>query len=149
MKNENFNIASALIDNAARFPDKKAIIYPAGLNKNGSVRYEHKTFKQLDVESDQFAAGFLSAGISKGVKTIFLVKPGPELFSITFGLFKIGAIPVIVDPGLGVKRMLQCYNAVGAEAFIGIKSALNNCLTSQPVVPDGIAPQDIGPAWPA
>lgn len=123
MKNENFNIASALIDNADRFPDKKAIIYPAGLNKNGSVRYEHKTFKQLDVESDQFAAGFLSAGISKGVKTIFLVKPGPELFSITFGLFKIGAIPVIVDPGLGVKRMLQCYNAVGAEAFIGIKRA--------------------------
>jgi acyl-CoA synthetase (AMP-forming)/AMP-acid ligase II len=52
-----------------------------------------------------------------------MVKPGPDLFSITFGLFKVGAIPVIVDPGLGVKRMLHCFNAVNAEAFIGIKRA--------------------------
>jgi len=52
-----------------------------------------------------------------------MVKPGPDLFSITFALFKVGAIPVIVDPGLGVKRMLHCFNAVNAEAFIGIKRA--------------------------
>jgi len=121
--NNNTNIALALKANAEKHPTKKAIIYPCGANKDGSIKYNYKTYKDIDQESDQYAAGFLSAGISKGVKTIFLVKPGPDLFSITFGLFKIGAIPVIVDPGLGVKRMLQCYNAVGAEAFIGIKRA--------------------------
>ncbi len=123
MSNSNTNVALALKSNAEKFPHKKAIIYPVGKNEDGSVKYKHKTFKEIDQESDQYANGFLSAGIGKGVKTIFLVKPGPELFSITFGLFKVGAIPVIVDPGLGVKRMLECYNAVGAEAFIGIKRA--------------------------
>jgi len=117
------NISTYLKDNALQFPDKKAIIYPVGKNKDGSIKYDHKTYYDLDKESDQLASGFETAGIKKGSKTIFLVKPGPDLFSITFALFKVGAIPVIVDPGLGVKRMLHCYNAVNAEAFIGIKRA--------------------------
>lgn len=123
MISKPLNIANCLKENALRFPEKKAIIYPVGTNKDGSVKYEHKTYKDLNIESDQYARGFESAGITKGTKTIFMVKPGPELFSITFALFKVGAIPVIVDPGLGVKRMLHCYNAVNAEAFIGIKRA--------------------------
>ncbi len=117
------NIAKYLKQNASLFPEKKAIIYPAGKNKDGSIKYHHKTFRELDIESDQYAAGFESAGITKGTKTIFMVKPGSELFSITFALFKVGAVPVIVDPGLGVKRMLHCYKSVNAEAFIGIKRA--------------------------
>ena len=123
MTSNTLNIATCLKDNALQFPDKKAIIYPVGTNKDGSVKYEHKTYSDLNTESDQYARGFEAAGITKGTKTIFMVKPGPELFSITFALFKVGAIPVIVDPGLGVKRMLHCYNSVSAEAFIGIKRA--------------------------
>lgn len=37
---------------------------------------------------------------------------------LAFALFRLGAVPV-VDPGMGVRRMLHCYRAVGAEAFIG------------------------------
>ncbi|MEE1797140.1 hypothetical protein PUR57_00210, partial [Streptomyces sp. JV176] len=39
------------------------------------------------------------------------------------GGLRIGAVPVVVDPGMGVKRMLHCYRAVGAEAFIGLPVA--------------------------
>jgi acyl-CoA synthetase (AMP-forming)/AMP-acid ligase II len=123
MPSNTLNIATCLQNNALQFPDKKAIIYPIGTHKDGSVKYGHKTYNELNTESDQYARGFESAGIKKGTKTLFMVKPGPDLFSITFGLFKVGAIPVIVDPGLGVKRMLHCFNAVNAEAFIGIKRA--------------------------
>lgn len=123
MPSNTLNIAVCLENNALQFPDKKAIIYPVGTNKDGSVKYDHKTYRELNTESDKYARGFESAGITKGTKTLFMVKPGPDLFSITFGLFKVGAIPVIVDPGLGVKRMLHCFNAVNAEAFIGIKRA--------------------------
>ena len=123
MPSNNLNIAACLKNNALQFPDKKAIIYPIGTHKDGSIKYGYKTYKELNTESDQYARGFESAGIKKGTKTLFMVKPGPDLFSITFALFKVGAIPVIVDPGLGVKRMLHCFNAVNAEAFIGIKRA--------------------------
>lgn len=123
MPTNTLNIATCLKNNALQFPNKKAIIYPIGTHKDGTIKYGHKTYRELDTESDQYARGFESAGITKGTKTLFMVKPGPDLFSITFALFKVGAIPVIVDPGLGVKRMLHCFNAVNAEAFIGIKRA--------------------------
>lgn len=106
-------IAARLSANARSFPDKVALLFATG------TRYEHKSYRQLDAESDAFAAGFAQAGIAKGTKTILMLKPGPELFSVVFALFKLGAVPVIVDPGMGVDRMLHCYRTVGAEAFIG------------------------------
>lgn len=48
-----------------------------------------------------------------------MAPPGPELFALCFALFRVGAVPVVVDPGMGVRRMLHCYRAVRAEAFIG------------------------------
>ena len=28
-----------------------------------------------------------------------MVPPGPEFFALTFALFKVGAVPVLIDPG--------------------------------------------------
>ena len=89
MPSNNLNIATCLQNNALKFPNKKAIIYPIGTHKDGSIKYAHKTYSQLNTESDQYARGFESAGITKGTKTLFMVKPGPDLFSITFALFKV------------------------------------------------------------
>jgi acyl-CoA synthetase (AMP-forming)/AMP-acid ligase II len=40
-----------------------------------------------------------------------------------FGLLKLGAVAVVIDPGMGVRKMLRCLRAVDAEAFIGIPQA--------------------------
>jgi acyl-CoA synthetase (AMP-forming)/AMP-acid ligase II len=102
---------------AAPDPAKPAIIYASG---DG---WAQKTYGELDAESSGYAALFARLGIGRGTKTILMLKPGPELFTVLFGLFKIGAVPVVVDPGMGVRRMLHCYRTVGAEAFIGIPLA--------------------------
>jgi acyl-CoA synthetase (AMP-forming)/AMP-acid ligase II len=62
-------------------------------------------------------------GIGKGTKTVLMLRPGPDLFAVLFALLKLGAVPVVVDPGMGVRRMLHCYRSAGAEAFIGIPPA--------------------------
>jgi acyl-CoA synthetase (AMP-forming)/AMP-acid ligase II len=117
------NIAELLRANALEWPEKKAIVYPAGTDHEGRTVYAHKTFRHVDQESDAMARGFTKAGITKGTKTILMVKPSPELFSITLALIKVGAVPVVVDPGMGITRMLHCYKAVGADAFVGIPIA--------------------------
>ncbi|MER7468349.1 AMP-binding protein [Streptomyces sp. NPDC097981] len=101
--------------NARAFPDKPAVIYPVG---RGS-RYGTVTYGQLQETAEELARGFERAGITKGTKTVLMAPPGPELFALVFALFRVGAVPVVVDPGMGVRRMLHCYRAVGAEAFIG------------------------------
>jgi len=51
------------------------------------------------------------------------VPPDFEFFALTFALFKIGAVPVLVDPGMGVKNLKTCLAEAQPEAFIGIPKA--------------------------
>jgi acyl-CoA synthetase (AMP-forming)/AMP-acid ligase II len=117
------NIASYLKRVAKIAPYKRAVVYPAGRENSGRVMYSHLTFLQLDRESDCLAHGMEKAGITRGTRTILMVKPGLEFFMIIFALFKTGAVPVVVDPGMGIRRMVGCFKEGRPEAFIGIPPA--------------------------
>ncbi len=104
-------------------PFRRAVVYPAARDNAGRVAYSHLTFIQLDRESDCLAHGLVNAGIVRGTRTILMVKPSIEFFALTFALFKIGAVPVVVDPGMGLGRMLRCLRESDPQAFIGIPLA--------------------------
>ena len=117
------NIASYLTHTAKIQPHKRAVVYPAGRDKKGRVAYSHLTFLQLDRESDCLAHGLTAAGVTHGTRTVLMVKPSLDFFSLIFALFKTGAVPVVVDPGMGIQRMLACFKSSRPEAFIGIPLA--------------------------
>ncbi len=49
-----------------------------------------------------------------------LVRPGLELILLAFALFRIGAVPVIIDPGMGIRGFLGCVKQSQPEALIGV-----------------------------
>lgn len=120
---DRFNIASHLRRMARVQPDKKAVICPADRDRHGRVTYAHLTFRQLERESDAVARGLKAAGISQGTRTVVMVPPGLDFFALIFALFKTGAVPVVVDPGMGVRRMVGCFRESDPSAFIGIPKA--------------------------
>ena len=117
------NIARRLRQTARRMPYKRAVVALSGRDRTGRAAYAHLTFEQLDRESDRLAAGFESIGIQRGIRTVLMVKPGIDFFVVIFAMFKCGAVPVVVDPGMGVGRMLRCLAATRPAAFIGIPLA--------------------------
>ncbi len=117
------NVAHYLTTMARVQPYRRAVVYPAKRDANGRVAYSHLTFRQLDRESDCFAHGLSQAGIDRGTRTILMVRPSLEFFALTFAMFKVGAVPVMVDPGMGVRRMLACLRESQAEAIIGVPPA--------------------------
>ncbi len=117
------NIATHLVHMARRFPHRRAVVVPAGRDPHGRITYSHLTFQQLDRESDRLAFGLEDAGIRRGLRTVLMVRPGIEFFALTFALFKVGAIPVVVDPGMGIRRMLRCLGQTQPRAFVGIPLA--------------------------
>ncbi len=121
--NDIVNIASYLKEMAKKQPYKRAIVYPVSRDRYNRVTYAHLTFRQLDKESDNLAHGLENAGITRGTRTILMVRPGIEFFTLTFAFFKAGIVPVAVDPGMGIRRMLNCLNESRAEAFVGIPQA--------------------------
>jgi olefin beta-lactone synthetase len=120
---ETVNIAAALAAMAERQPHVPAIFLPQDHDAFGRRRYVHLTYRQLEGEATRIAAGLASVGIGRGARTALLVRPSLELFTLMFALFKAGAVPVLVDPGIGVKRMGQALRESEPEAFIGIPPA--------------------------
>ncbi|MFI5983394.1 fatty acid CoA ligase family protein [Streptomyces sp. NPDC051555] len=114
-------LADHLARNAAAFPDRAAVIHPepGARDGDGRPRYRTVSYGQLQRSVEDLAHGLARAGITRGTKTVLMAPPGPDLFALAFALFRLGAVPVVVDPGMGLRRMLHCYRAVGAEAFIG------------------------------
>ena len=120
---ERANIASGLTAMAAIRPNALAVLAPAGRDRAGRPRHVHWTFAQLEQISDWAATGLREKGIKPGTRTVLMVKPGLSFFALTFGLFKVGAIPVLVDPGLGIKNLGPCLAEAEPEAFVGIPVA--------------------------
>lgn len=117
------NVASHLRRAAQIQPFKRAVVCPAGRDRCGRVVYSQITFQQLDRESDRIAHGLQRAGIGRGVRTILMVRPSIEFFELIFAVFKVGAVPVVVDPGMGVRRMLTCFRSTRPQALIGVPLA--------------------------
>jgi olefin beta-lactone synthetase len=108
------NIAAHLPAMADRQTDAPAIIVPG----HGAL-----TYGQLNQECDQLASGLISIGIGRGTRTVLMTPPSPQFFALTFALFKMGAIPVMLDPGMGITNLGQCLGEAEPEAFIGVPKA--------------------------
>jgi len=122
-QNDFVNVAAYLKKMAEIQPYGKAIIYPESRDIGGRVAYTHLTFQQLDQESDRLAAALEKIGITRSVRTVLMVKPSIDFFTLIFALFKSGAVPVVVDPGMGIRKMVSCLKNTKPQAFIGIPAA--------------------------
>ncbi|MEE8107072.1 MAG: fatty acid CoA ligase family protein [Planctomycetota bacterium] len=112
------NIAGHLPQMAASRPEMLAVA-----SSDGRGGFRRWSFERLENESNAIAHGLEARGIRRGVRTVLMVPPGPEMFALTFALFKVGAILVLVDPGMGVKKLGICLAEAKPEAFIGITKA--------------------------
>ncbi len=106
------NITNHLYEFAEANPDKPAFLHPVRL-----------TFGELIKEIDRVAAGLRDCGITVGTRTVVLIKPGIDLFAVTFALFRIGAVPVMIDPGMGRRRMTEALADMQVDALAGIPRA--------------------------
>jgi acyl-CoA synthetase (AMP-forming)/AMP-acid ligase II len=100
--------------------DQVAMHYPG---RDGRYR-DALTYAQLDARSDAIAAGLARRGIVRGTRTVVMLRPTPAFFLAMFALFKAGAVPVLVDPGIDRRALRQCLDEAWPEAFIGIPLAL-------------------------
>jgi len=117
---QNFNVASYLPQMAKKKPFKRAVVFPYGRDSKGRVSYTHLTFSELDEESSRYAWGFYNFGIKRGMRVLLMVKPSIEFVGLAFALFKIGAVPVLIDPGMGVSNLLKSIKQVKPDAMVAV-----------------------------
>ncbi len=109
---------------ARRQPHTPAVVVPEGRNRAGKVRYSHFTYRQLDEDSERIARGLHREGFGPGTRAAVMVRPGLDFFAIVFAVFKAGVVPVMIDPGIGIKSLGKCLGEAAPEVFIGIPRAI-------------------------
>lgn len=119
---ETCNIAAALAIQAGRQGENIAIHYPVGKH-SGRVQYDSISYSSLNQLADEYAHGLIDYGIGRGVRTALMLTPGLEFFAMFFALFKAGAVPVLIDPGIGIKPLKTCLAEAAPQAFIGVTKA--------------------------
>jgi len=109
------DVASRFLDTAHRRADALALIPPKG--------QDVVSFRTLARDVDRLAAGLRRAGLKPGDRAALLVPPSRDFFACTFALFRLGAVPVLIDPGIGLKNMGRCLAEAKPAAFIGSRKA--------------------------
>lgn len=96
---------------------------PAG-RRRGRTTYRPVTYGALDDDADRRAGLLRRAGLCSGARVVLMAPPSAAFFATTFALFRAGAVPVFIDPGVGVTHMRACLARVSAHGFIGTRKAL-------------------------
>ncbi len=120
----SFNVAHFLAKQAFAQPNAPAVRAPLGQRLDGSIRYAERSFAELEAEASATAHYFASMGILRGSRVLLMVRPGLDLIRIVFALFKMGAVPIVIDPGMGLKKFLRCVRHSQPDALIGITPAI-------------------------
>lgn len=117
------NVASFLTENARRFPEQTAVVTAMSGKARRAEAYHCGNLKQLDGDSSRIASGLAALGIPRGTRLALFVRPGWDFVSLVFALLKGGYVAVLVDPGLGWRRVVNCLAELRPEGFIGIPLA--------------------------
>ncbi len=115
------NVASRLGSPSSGQPNNVAIASPLGKYYPGAKRaYRQMTFAQLELHTNSIAAA-CNRWVSDGhVRIVLAVKFGIDFVALVFALLKVGAVVVLIDPGMGRKNLIACLEQTKPDGFVAI-----------------------------
>lgn len=116
-------VAESLARSAREAPSRIAVHEPGPRGRDGRRTYRSFTYEELDREVSAIARGLLAAGLQPGDRVALLVKPSFRLFAAVYGLFRARLVPVLVDPGLGLRNVGRCLEETAPVGFVGVRAA--------------------------
>ena len=82
------------------------------------------SFADLEARVQQLAAGLIAGGVQPGHRVALLVPPGIELTAALYACWRVGAVIVVADAGLGVRALGDALRTASPDHVIGIGRAL-------------------------
>lgn len=118
------NVSRFLDRMSAKRGDWTALMAPRGRNRNGEIDYLSLSFAELGREQDAWVERLRAGGLERGMRVLLMARPGLPLIAVCFALFKLGAVPIVIDPGMGLRSFLSCVERSRPAALVGISLAI-------------------------
>lgn len=81
---------------------------------------ERLTFEELERRVDASAWALAELGLRPGERTALFVPPGIDFVALFHALLRLGALPILIDPGMGRRALLACLARAQPSALIGV-----------------------------
>jgi acyl-CoA synthetase (AMP-forming)/AMP-acid ligase II len=121
------NIARHLAAHAAAQPAQAALKVPrgrrGGTGAGGRIDYLELSYAELSAEVAAWRVRLVERGVGPGDRTLVMVRQGLPLIAVVFALFELGALPVVIDPGMGRAAFLRCVAHSRPRVLVGIPLA--------------------------
>ena len=82
------------------------------------------TFAELDSRVATFAQALVQRGVEAGQRVAVLVPPSIDLIALVYACWRIGAVTVIADRGLGINGLGRAVKSSRVQHVVGIRSAV-------------------------
>jgi olefin beta-lactone synthetase len=90
---------------------------------SGRPQYDAIDFAALSARINAYENGLASAGLRAAERVIMLVTPGADFLALSYAVMGRGAVPVFIDPGMGVDAVVACMREAEPSGFIGVPKA--------------------------
>jgi acyl-CoA synthetase (AMP-forming)/AMP-acid ligase II/pimeloyl-ACP methyl ester carboxylesterase len=114
---------AALRAAAAAAPWVSAVTKVSFPRFSGRPRYEAVTFATLAARINAYENGLAAFGLRAAERVIMLVTPGVDFLALSYAVMGRGAVPVFIDPGMGVDAVVACMREAEPSGFIGVPKA--------------------------
>jgi acyl-CoA synthetase (AMP-forming)/AMP-acid ligase II len=118
-----FNISQLISVWAHRQGDTVAVATAKGRDTVGQPLFHRLTYKKLDRRVDAIAHVFAQQGLKAGDRVGMFVPDAKDFVALAFALMRMGAVPVLIDPGMGVKNLTACAKEQSLKGFVGVPKA--------------------------
>ena len=114
---------AALQSAAAAAPWVSAVTKVSFPRWSDRPRYDAIDFAALSARINAYEHGLASAGLRAAERVIMLVRPGADFLALSYAVMGRGAVPVFIDPGMGVDAVVACMKEAEPSGFIGVPKA--------------------------
>lgn len=111
---EPCNVSVLLEEQARRAPERTALVVP-----DGAKGWDRCTYRELQADVERDGRALRGAGLRRGDRVCVFVPPGRDWVGLVFALFRIGALPVLIDPAMGRAGVLACVERIRPRGFVG------------------------------
>lgn len=118
------NFASLLLRHVSLIPDTVAIRIPTQWNQESVLQYETLTYKEFGWRVAAFQAGLKQAGYKAGDRIVVLFPPSLDLYCLVTAMIASGLVPVFIDPGMGMRRIMMAIEDAKAKAIVSVSKFL-------------------------
>ena len=93
-------------------------------SQGGALLLARTTYDALRERVYRYERGLSHLGLQAGDRVVLFVPPGEDFLALSYAIMGRGAIPVFIDPGIGLENVLHCLEETQPQGFIGVPKSL-------------------------